>query len=145
MREFLKDKILGTWKLISWQYMNEHQEMVDFFGTTPSGILMYDRSGYMNAQITKGGRQNFQSESLTGGTEREVMHAFHSYAAYYGRYYEHIPGEIVHVVEGSLFPNWVGHEEVRYGELQGGHLILSTPPIRTHDKEIKFIVTWERV
>ena len=144
MQEFIKDKIIGTWKLVSWKYNGENDTPLDFFGENPEGILMYDKSGYMNAQLNKQGRAGFVSESLTGGTSEEISQAYLSYAAYYGKYYEKSPGEIIHIVEGSLFPNWVGHEEIRYGKIQGEYLILSTPPIQAKGKEIVFIVTWER-
>jgi hypothetical protein len=144
MQEFIKDKIIGTWKLVSWKYNDEHGNALNFFGEEPVGILMYDKSGYMNAQLNKENRVSFKSESLTEGTSEEITQAYLSYAAYYGKYYEKSPGEIVHIVEGSLFPNWVGHEEIRYGKIQGEYLILSTPPIEAKGKKIVFNVTWKR-
>jgi hypothetical protein len=144
MNDSIKDKIVGTWKLVSWIFRNEKNEPVNFFGDNPSGILMYDRSGYMNAQLMKPGRSNFVSESLSEGTLQEIQQAYLSYAAYWGKYYEKTPGEIIHIVEGSLFPNWIGHEEIRYGKFDGEHLILSTPPIKAQGKEIVFHVTWKR-
>ena len=144
MKEFIKDKIIGTWKLISWTFNNEKNEPVNFFGDNPSGILMYDQSGYMNAQLMKPGRANFNSESLAEGTPEEIQQAYLSYAAYYGKFYEKSPGEIIHIVEGSLFPNWIGHEEIRYGKLEGEYLILSTPPIKAQGKEIVFNVKWKK-
>jgi hypothetical protein len=144
MKESIKDKIIGTWKLVSWKYSGENNEEVDFFGENPFGILMYDTRGYMNAQLSRSGRTNFRSESLTGGSLEEMRDAYLSYAAYYGKYYERSPGEIIHIVEGSLFPNWVGHEEIRYGKIKGEYLVLSTPPIQAQGKEIIFNVTWER-
>ncbi len=142
MQEFIKDKIIGTWKLVSWKYTDENNLALDFFGEKPSGILMYDANGNMNAQLMKGDRSNFISESLTGGTDDEVKQAYLSYAAYYGKYYEKSPGEIIHIVEGSFFPNWVGHQEIRYGKIKDEYLTLCTPPILAQGKEIVFTVIW---
>lgn len=144
MQESIKDKIVGTWKLVSWKYTGDDNQLLDFFGENPQGILTYDTSGYMNAQLMKAGRSNFASESLTGGTSEEIRDAYLSYAAYYGKYYENTPGEIIHIVEGSLFPNWIGHQETRYGKIKGEFLILKTPPIQAQGKEIVFTVTWKR-
>lgn len=144
MHEYIKEKIIGTWKLVSWKYKGEDNQLFDFFGESPQGILMYGASGYMNAQLMKAERSNFLSESLTDGSLEEVREAYLSYAAYYGKYYENSPGEIIHIVEGSLFPNWVGHQEIRYGQINGEYLILTTPPIHAKGKEIIFIVTWRR-
>ena len=75
----------------------------------------------------------------------EIRDAYLSYAAYYGRYEEPIPGELIHTVEGSLFPNWVGHQEFRYGKIEGEYLILSTNPIQAKGTQTVFIVTWKKV
>lgn len=135
MKESVKDKIVGTWKLLSWKYVPAEGEPVEFFGENPLGILMYDTNGYMNAQLMKSGRSNFATASIADGTPEEISGAYLSYAAYWGKYYEKTPGELIHEVEGSLFPNWVGHDEIRYAEITGEYLILSTPMFR---------VTWKR-
>lgn len=144
MRSLAKD-IIGTWKLVSWTYKNEKGEDVHYFGKNSSGILMYDENGYMNAQLMKEGRTPFVSDSINGGTADETYGAFHSYLAYYGKYYEDKPGEMVHIVEGSLFPNWVGNREVRYGKIEDDRLVLSTPPIHAGGTEIIFYITWRRI
>jgi hypothetical protein len=142
--KFLKQDIVGTWKLVSWVYKNEKGEVIDYFGKDSTGILTYDKSGYMNAQLMKVGRPQFASDSINGGTPDETYGAFHGYLAYFGRYYEENPGEMVHIVEGSLFPNWIGNREVRYGKIEGDELILSTPPIHAQGTEIVFYITWKR-
>jgi hypothetical protein len=141
---FLKDQIVGTWKLVSWTFENEKGETVHYLGENSTGILMYDEHGYMNAQLMKGNRSSFASDSINGGTPQEALGAFNSYLAYFGKYYEENPGEMVHIVEGSLFPNWVGNKEVRYGKIEGDKLILSTPPIPSGGAEIVFYITWQR-
>jgi hypothetical protein len=145
MKGLIGKNIIGTWKLVSWVYVDEALNEVDFFGKNPIGILMYDASGYMNAQLMQRPRANFGSQSMYGGTESEVAAAYNTYAAYYGQYYENSPGELVHVVEGSLFPNWVGQNEVRYAKIEEGHLYLSTPPVQVDNKTVVFKVKWERI
>lgn len=140
----LKHDIIGTWKLVSWVYKNEKGEEIHYFGKNSTGILMYDDKGYMNAQLMKESREPFASDSINGGTPNETYGAFNSYLAYYGKYYEENPGEMVHIVEGSLFPNWIGNREVRYGKIEGDKLILSTPPIHAQGTEIVFYITWKK-
>jgi hypothetical protein len=145
MKEFLREKIIGTWQLVSWVYTNDKGETTHYFGEDARGILMYDEHGYMNAQLMRADRQRFSSESISGGTPAETYGAFHSYLAYFGRYVEVAPGELVHTVEGSLFPNWVGHKEVRYGKIEHDLLILNTPPIPVAGENIVFHITWRRL
>lgn len=142
--KFIKEQIIGTWKLVSWTYKNEKGEEVHYFGKNSTGILMYDKHGYMNAQLMKENRAPFASDSINGGSPDETYGAFHTYLAYFGKYYEENPGEMTHIVEGSLFPNWVGNKEIRYGKIEGNKLILSTPPIPAGGAEIVFHITWER-
>jgi len=145
MADSVKDKIIGTWKLVSWTYTNENNEVVDFFGKDPEGILMYDKHGYMNAQLMKLGRPAINAKALGEGTPEEIALAYKGYAAYYGRYFESAPGELTHEVEGSLFPNWVGGKETRYAKFEGDFLILSAPPVVVNGKPVLFNVKWRRV
>lgn len=145
MKASLKEKIVGTWQLISWIYYNEKGEAVHYFGENVTGILMYDRSGNMNAQLMQRERPPFSSTSLNGGAPEEAQSALRGYVAYYGKYYEKNPGELVHVVEGSLFPNWIGDKQVRYGRIENDQLIISTPPIPSKEGELVFHLTWNRI
>jgi hypothetical protein len=144
MKEFIGDKIIGTWKLVSWTYKDSADQVVSYFGDKPIGILMYDRSGYMNAQLMKPDRPNLNAASLSSGDIKETDGAYRSYAAYFGKYYEVAPGELTHEVEGSLFPNWVGQKETRYARFEGDFLILSAPPVIINGHQTVFNVKWQR-
>jgi hypothetical protein len=109
--EVIGDKILGSWRLEKWIYENEAGDEIKYFSESPSGILIYEPSGYMSVQIQQSGRANFESQTLDVGTIKEKSGAFGSYLAYYGQFVEHNPGEFTHTVEGSLFPNWVGFQK----------------------------------
>lgn len=143
---FVKEKIIGTWKLVSWTYQNAAGETCDYFGDHPRGVLMYDRNGYMNVQIMRDGRKPLSAQAMGSGSAEEVREAYQGYAAYFGRYHERTPGEFVHTVEGSLFPNWTGQEEIRYAHFDGEDLILSTPPMpATTGGTLVFEVRWVRL
>lgn len=143
--ESVKNKIVGTWKLVRWVYHDQKGNEVHYFGEDATGILMYDAHGYMNAQLMKSNRNKFNSSSINGGTCEETKEAFDSYIAYFGKYDEVSPGEIIHRVEGSLFPNWHEDNQVRYAKLEGDYLILSTLPMHINGSDIVFHVTWERL
>ena len=144
-KAYIRDQLIGTWQLLSWQYTNMQGEIVDYFGEHPSGILMYDLHGNMNAQLTRAGRQSFQSPAINGGTAEETFAAFHSYIAYFGTYSEQVPGEVVHHVKGSLFPNWVSRNELRYATIEEDVLTLNTPPVPVSGGTIVFTLRWKKV
>lgn len=145
MEAFIKDKLIGTWKLISWTYTDANDNRVNYFSDNPSGILMYDIHGYMNAQLMKSGRVNLDAKTLSEGNPIEAAAAYQGYAAYFGKYYEVAPGKLIHEVEGSLFPNWVGQTETRYARFEDEFLILSAPPVLINGHETIFNVRWRRV
>ncbi len=65
--------------------------------------------------------------SVRGSTEEKV-HAVDTYVSYCGRY-EFQGDVVIHHVELSLFPNWVGVDQERLAELRGNRLTLSTRPM----------------
>jgi hypothetical protein len=145
MAEFVKSKLVGTWTFVSWVYRDEKGNEVDYFGRNSAGVLTYDALGNMNVHVMRGNRAPFASNDINGGTPTETKAAFDSYIAYIGTYEENKPGEIAHTVQGSLFPNWIGHREIRYAALNGDQLTLSTPPVPVNGQEIVFHITWRRV
>jgi hypothetical protein len=84
-------------------------------------------------------------QRLFEGSPEEITDAYQSYAAYYGKYEEQRPGEFIHLVEGSLFPNWTGKKEIRFAKIEGEFLTLSAPPVIIEGKEVVFNVLWRRV
>ncbi len=143
--EPLKNRIVGAWRLLSWVYQNEAGDTIDYFGKNPTGILMYDTSGNMNAQLMQRERSLFQTQAMRDGTDSERVDAFQTYVAYYGKYDEPTPGEIVHVVEGSLFPNWIGSKQIRYGSIKDDKLTLRTPLMQTANGGLQFTLVWQRI
>lgn len=139
------NKIVGAWKLHKWIYEDEAGNEVRFFGEAPEGLLIYHESGYMSVQIARENRQKFKSDALDGGTQEEQAQAFGTFLSYYGSYVEAEPATFVHTVEGTLFPNWLGNKETRYGQIEGDLLVLSTPPIKVGGGQITFKITWKRV
>lgn len=145
MQPTIGNLIVGSWALTSCVDWDANGQSLHFFGSTPSGILMYDEKGHMNVQIMNPERPRFKSDAMGVCTPEEASAAFLGYNAYYGRYSEEQPGEISHVVEGSLFPNFIGIRFIRYATLQDDKLVLKTPPLVVYDKPMTFQLTWQRL
>jgi len=100
----------------------------------------------MVALMAPADRPPFGSDDLAGGTPDEQARAFSTFVAYAGRY--RIEGDaIVHTVETSLFPNWVGTTQRRLWTLSGdgGTLTLESPPIALRGVTRRQRLTWTRV
>ncbi|MGB5977084.1 MAG: lipocalin-like domain-containing protein [Cyclobacteriaceae bacterium] len=140
------EKLIGTWELCSWTYREDGGKETDYIGDNPGGILMFDRSGWMNVQVHAADRKNFASEGIMGGKAEEIREAFTTYFAYYGTYEVGIEDStIVHRVEGALFPNWIGDKQVRKVLFRDDHLFLTTPPLQAAGRERMFTLKWRRV
>ena len=93
------------------------------------------------------GRPVFASGNLLKGSDDEVRAAFEGYVAYYGSYsVDEVRGLMVHQVEGSFFPNWIGEQQVREFEfVEDGRLELRTLPIKGSRADLTVVLLWERV
>jgi hypothetical protein len=52
---------------------------------------------------------------------------------------------VVHHVEQSLMPNWIGAEQVRLAMLDGSRVTLSTPLLPVGGRQQIATLVWQRV
>jgi hypothetical protein len=70
-------------------------------------------------------RPTFQSASSGRGSAEEKIAAFDGFIAYYGTYVVNEKDHsVIHHVEASLYPNWVGSDQRRLYKFSEGKLIL---------------------
>ncbi len=143
--ESIGNKIYGTWKLMKFVYKDQLNKEEKYFGQSPEGILIYERSGFMSVHIAQEDRPNFETDSFDGGTEQDKARAFSTFFSYYGRFVEEAPGKLAHTIVGSLFPNWIGQVQIRYGRLENDLLYLTTPPIASMEGYNVFEIVWKKV
>ena len=135
---------VGTWKLISAIAQRPDEDSIHFFGENPYGRLMYDNNGNMSVFIMRTGRSKFASDDRMGGSAEEIKEAFEGTSIYCGTYeINEDKGTVTHYVEGDVFPNLEGTEQLRYFKHSGNQLTLNTPPILAMGKEWIFSLIWE--
>lgn len=145
--------LIGTWRLLSIRLVGPDGPTVDpFFGTDPSGILVYDPSGWMSVQIVAGQRPamdapaSFVSRETAGETTQDVQlkaSVLDTYYAYFGRWrYDEATSSVVHDIESSLIPGESGKSYSQTVSLVGGHLVFSR---RAMNGAIVQEKVWERV
>ena len=141
-----KEQFVGTWKLISSEFRLSDGQVIYPLGRNAVGMLMYDASGHMSAQLMRPDRPVFASGDLGSGTPAEVKSAFEGFTAYFGTYkVDEGNAAVIHQVEGSLFPNWVGGDQVRFYKFSRNRLTLSTPPIPAGSQQVTGFLIWERI
>ena len=140
------DKFTGTWRLLACEGRWSDGRITRPYGESPAGQLMYDGNGRFAGQIMARERPAFATGNLLKGSDHEVRAAFEGYVAYYGTYaIDAAEGLMVHQVEGSFFPNWVGEQQIRVFEFtEDGRLELRTLPIKGSRADLTVALLWER-
>jgi hypothetical protein len=136
--------LVGTWRLISWENRGLDGEVVYPLGEDAVGYIMYTPDGYMFVAIMRSDRAKFAAEDLLSGGMEEKAYAAGTYVSYCGRY-EFRGDTVIHHVELSLFPNWVGVEQERLIEVRGDRLTISTRPMLFGGAQRSAHLIWERV
>lgn len=139
-----QEDVVGTWRLVTYQLRGEGGEVSHPLGRDLAGFIIYTTDGYMSATLMRPGRPLFKAGDLLGGTTEEKVAAAEGFVAYCGRY-TLSPGTIVHHVELSLFPNWIGGDQERHIKWQDGHLVLSTSPFLIAGSRQTAELVWERL
>jgi len=139
------DTLLGTWYLREAYAVDPRGErLFDVYGARPSGVIHYGADGRMTALITHDGRACLSGSDRQDATDAESAAAYRSSIGYAGRYVRE--GDwIVHHVDISSYPNWVGTRLRREVRLAGDTVELRTAPQPQAGVETVLKLVWQRV
>ena len=138
-----QEELIGAWILERWRTIYDTGRDIFPMGKDAQGWLLYTPDGYMSAFLSRANRPAFETGEMLSADNHEKVRAWDSFFSYTGRY--EIRGtEVIHHIEGSLYPNWIGDAQVRTMRLDGGRLILSTPPQKTKRGVQTSEVVWRR-
>jgi hypothetical protein len=137
------DLLVGTWRLVSFDVRDEEGRVTHPLGRDVVGFIAYAPDGHMAVQFGRADRAYLAVGDWAGATPAEIATAARDYFAYCGTY-ELRDGEVVHRVELSLMPNWIGGELVRLVAFDVERLTLSTPPTLVGGQQQIATLVWER-
>jgi hypothetical protein len=144
-RTMASNPLIGTWRLLSWENRSVEDGQLSYpLGKDATGYIMYNDDGYMFVAIMAPNRLRFAADDLLSATKEEEAQAEETYVSYCGRY-EFLGDRVVHHVEMSLFPNWIGVDQERLVDLGGSRLTLSTRPLLLRGIQQTAHLIWERV
>lgn len=141
----MADWLRGTWQLVAWRRIAADGTVTYPLGTDARGQLIYTSNDRMAVQITAASRPRIAADDPLGGEAAERAAAYSTYLAYFGTY--EVQGEqVIHHLDGSLFPNWSGAEQDRpIATSDNGDLILRTQPMKLADgKTVVNELAWNR-
>jgi hypothetical protein len=137
----LKDRFIGTWKLVDFEQRSARGEVVPPAGALANrtGYLIYDPAGYMAVSIMPIGRKKYAGPQAT---EEEAKAAITGYAAYFGTFtVDNAEGTVTHHLHGSLNPG-MAPDQKRFFEFSGNRLTLRPPPAANGNQSR---LMWERI
>lgn len=140
------ESFAGAWKLISSEMRTSGGKILYPLGEDCAGSLIFDSHGNFSAQLMRPGRTEFASADLVRGTDEEIREAYQGYVAFWSKIeVDEEKKQFTYEVAGSLFPNWIGHSNLRYYEFEGDRVTLKTPSFLMAEEEVTGVLVWERI
>ena len=143
--EEVKQRIVGTWKIVSSEetLKNGKKRFEPELGPHGIGFLIYSADGHMCAQGMNPDRPAWKNNLKP--TDQEKLSAFDGSFAYCGRYEidaeKHI---LLHLPEVSMTPDYVGTRQIRPYRFEGTRMILGDK--EKDDPEVEsWQIVWEKV
>lgn len=135
----LKDKLLGTWKLISYTGTDESGGIAHIMGEDATGFICYSPDGWMSVQFIRADRPRYKEPFIELATDEEMLAAARGMFTYAGRFITDDENSIVyHELEFSLIPNWIGSRQKRYVNFEdGGNTLVITSDLVHNGKNGK--------
>ena len=135
--------VTGTWYLAD-AYAVDAQDtrLHSVYGDPPTGVICYGEDGRMMALITHAGRSLLDGDRQAAPAEQRAA-AYKSSIGYAGKY--EIDGDwVMHHVDISTYPNWVGGTLRRQFRMVDGKLVLLTAPQMQDGRETIIKLVWQR-
>jgi hypothetical protein len=132
----LPEQLLGTWTLVSIDYVRQDGSRLQTFGPNPKGVAMFDGSGHYIIAVMRSDRPQFAVNDRMQGTAEENKATTQGTITYCAD-----RAIAIHIV-GSSFPNWNGADQKRIVTLTGDELKLTNPIASTGGGTTE--VVWKR-
>lgn len=135
--------LIGTWFLREAHAVGSQGERLhDVYGAQPSGVIHYNSDGRMMALITHDGRKRIDGDRQAA-PEQQRAEAYKSSIAYAGKFT--LEGDwVLHEVDISTYPNWVGTVLRRALSFEQDAAVLTTAPQIQDGVETVIKLVWQR-
>jgi len=149
----LINQLAGGWRLVSRvTTAADGKILVDpGLSETPKGVLIYDRSGHVAAQLSRPGRtvemlgDECRAAEKVRGTN-DTAQTILGYDAYFGTYtIDAEEGVVTHHLESALFPGDIGKDIKRNFSLSGDTLTIKFHTTITDGTHVVRTLVWARM
>ena len=140
----LKEQLVGTWTLASWEQRNADGTAVPQFGANPNGIAFFDGAGHYIITVMRSDRAKYAIDNfgqIAQSTAEENKATAQGTITYFGTYSLNDAERTIDTrVEASSFPNWNGTDQKRFFEVTEDQLKLTVRPPRGGPVDVR----WKR-
>lgn len=149
----VRELLIGSWRLVSRESRRGTGEIEGDPGlaTVPLGVLIYDRSGHVAAQLSRRDRtvamigEECQMAATTKGTP-DTAQTILGYDAYFGTYtINEKEGIVTHHLDAALFPGDVGKDIQRHFKVSGDQLTITFNTTTRDNVKVTRTLVWERM
>jgi hypothetical protein len=149
----IRAQLVGGWRLVSRESRQPNGELLPDPGlaATPVGVLIYDQSGHVAAQLSRRDRtvamiaQECQAAAALNGTP-DTAQTVLGYDAYFGTYTLNArEGIVTHHLEAALFPGDIGKDIQRSFTISGDRLTISFHTTTNEGAKVTRTLVWERM
>ena len=110
----LKDQLIGTWTLASWERMSANGNKLQSYGANPKGEVVFGRSGRMFVMFARSDLPKLASKNPATATPDEAKAILAGSIAYFGTWAVNDADKVITFhIESSTFPNQVGANQKR--------------------------------
>ena len=123
-------QFIGVWKLVRCERKYPDGRIEYPYGEKPTGRITYDKAGRMSAQLMKPGRPSTVGPGVNlasgNASTDEIREAVRGFASYFGTFdVDEATHTVIHHVEASLVPSWVGTDLKRSYRFTGNQMVLT--------------------
>lgn len=109
-----KEKLVGSWSLISIDNIYPDNSRIHPYGENPKGLLIFDGNGNYAIQILKTVRPKIASGDKNTSTAQENAALVQGNNSHFGKYEINAENNtIAFKIEAAFFPNWEGTTQIR--------------------------------
>jgi len=149
----VRAQLVGSWRLLSRESRRESGQVEADQGlsTLPLGVLIYDQSGHVAAQLSRRDRtvSMFREECAvaaeTKGTP-DTAQTVLGYDAYFGTYtLNEKEGIVTHHLEAAIWPGDIGKNIDRHFTISGDRLTIKFDTTTRDGVKVTRTLMWERM
>ncbi|MFD1604809.1 lipocalin-like domain-containing protein [Flavobacterium artemisiae] len=145
MKRNLFEKIIGSWTLVELlEVPLDGGTTIYPMGRNPKGLIIYNRDGYMSAQIMNNESKSLDSKNSEDSSNEETDDHY-TYLAYSGPFVIDEEKQIVsHTMFISLFQKWRNQTQNRKVYFENELLHLETENFRSNSRLVTHKLTWKK-